>query len=285
MREDMKRPSTYFLIICLLALPFNLIANACHTRDNKIKNDALANVFNITSDISKENLRRTINTLVGFKTRYTWEKQEQVADYLFRSLTSFGIEAHFDTYHFNGKKYRNVVGTLKGKEKPEEAYLLVAHYDSISETPELTAPGADDNASGIAVVLETARILSKCPPGLSVKFIFFSNEEQGLIGSKHYASFASEQQETILGVLNVDVVGFNNPEGPLWNPRGHSSIAGRLKSKIKYLRNIALLKIHSGGLITVAGRSPNRRLVNTVGQHINRYSALYSDRKVSDDCG
>lgn len=110
----------------------------------------------------------------------------------------------------------NVVGTLQGREPGAGTYILCGHYDSIAKlTPGWDwrmdpAPGADDNATGVACVLEAARVLSHLSFPWSITFIAFSGEELGLWGSRAYAEAALERGDRILGVLNMDMVGYNH---------------------------------------------------------------------------
>jgi photosystem II stability/assembly factor-like uncharacterized protein len=108
--------------------------------------------------------------------------------------------------------WANVVATLPGRDRPEEEVLLVGHYDSISDWPhpgEL-APGADDNGSGIAAILESARHLSRARYERTVKLVCFTGEEIGLLGSEAYAARALAQGTPIVGVFNLDSVGWND---------------------------------------------------------------------------
>lgn len=93
--------------------------------------------------------------------------------------------------------------------------VVSAHYDSRTEDindSEGRAPGADDNASGVSVLLEVARILSKLSLEHSISFVFFSGEEQGKWGSKYYADFIDKADIDLDLLINLDMVGFR-PEG------------------------------------------------------------------------
>lgn len=81
----------------------------------------------------------------------------------------------------------NVIATLKGTSQPNNLVIIGGHYDSTSQSPTTAAPGAEDDASGAAAVLEMARVFNSNPPPGTAIFIFFSGEEQGLLGSAAYA--------------------------------------------------------------------------------------------------
>lgn len=108
----------------------------------------------------------------------------------------------------NNYIWRNVAGTKIGITNPEEIYIICGHFDATSENPYLDAPGADDNASGTAAVLEAARVLNPYPFGATIKFIGFSGEEQGLLGSAAYAESAAVHGLDIRGVINLDMIGY-----------------------------------------------------------------------------
>ena len=88
---------------------------------------------------------------------------------------------------------------------------MCGHYDAIlGENVEDTvsrAPGADDNASGVAAILEIARIISKIDLKYDIQFVFFSGEEQGLRGSEHYSQYLKDKQTALDLVINLDMIG------------------------------------------------------------------------------
>lgn len=111
-----------------------------------------------------------------------------------------------------GREVHNVVGSLVGTVRPDEWYIVGGHYDSISESPETAAPGAEDNASGCAGVLEMARIFSANPPDASVLFICYVGEEQGLLGSIDHASdlVSTGDSSKVQAMLNMDMIGYTS---------------------------------------------------------------------------
>jgi len=104
--------------------------------------------------------------------------------------------------------WRNIVATKTGLVNPQRQYILCGHYDSISWMPWEEAPGADDNASGVAAVMEIARILKDYHFRSTIKFICFSAEEVGHLGSRHYAEEALREGDQIAGVLNLDMIAY-----------------------------------------------------------------------------
>jgi photosystem II stability/assembly factor-like uncharacterized protein len=104
--------------------------------------------------------------------------------------------------------WKNVVCDIPGRRKPDEQYLVVAHYDSISDEPERLAPGADDNGSGVVAALAVARALAATNVERTVRVILFAGEEQGRVGSRDYARRAKVRGDDIRAVWNMDMIGY-----------------------------------------------------------------------------
>jgi hypothetical protein len=129
------------------------------------------------------------------------------AQWILEQFESFGLDAEFQYFGANGE---NVIAEKTGLVYPDKIYIICGHYDNMPSGP--VAPGADDNASGTIGVLEAARLLSNIDLDYTVKFIAFDEEEQGLIGSYHYANNASASGEDILGVLNMDMISWDSDD-------------------------------------------------------------------------
>jgi len=103
----------------------------------------------------------------------------------------------------------NVVGTLEGRSRADESVLVMAHYDHIQG-----CPGADDNASGTAGILELARLLSPLQPSRSLVVACVDREESGLVGSRALASRANRERHKIAIAVNFDMIAYGaDPEG------------------------------------------------------------------------
>ncbi|TAJ21530.1 MAG: M28 family peptidase [Planctomycetota bacterium] len=130
--------------------------------------------------------------------------QNQIAGW----LTGFGFAPTLHT--FSASYSKNVVAEIPGSVDPSKVVVLGAHYDSINlGGSALAAPGADDNASGSAALLEVARVLkSGGPYEHTLRFIWFSAEEFGLVGSAAAAALSKSSGEQVLGMLNMDMVAY-----------------------------------------------------------------------------
>jgi len=105
--------------------------------------------------------------------------------------------------------WQNVVGTRQGTISDQQV-VICGHFDCTSGDPNNLAPGADDNASGTAAVLEAARVLGFDFFEKTIKFVCFSGEEQGLYGSGEYATESRLAGDDIVGVINFDMIGYEN---------------------------------------------------------------------------
>lgn len=113
----------------------------------------------------------------------------------------FGLVTRLEPFWYNSGLDHNVVGILPGAIYPSEIYIVGAHYDAIGGSP-----GADDNASGVAGVLEAAHVLSQYAFEATVVFIAFDREEQGKIGSAAYV--ARHAHEDIRSMVNLDCISY-----------------------------------------------------------------------------
>jgi hypothetical protein len=161
----------------------------------------------IVGAVSRENLRAVIKSLQDFVTRRTGTQGCDTAEiYVLNYFLKQGLSAGIQ--QTAGASGQAVVGELKGTNFPDDVVIVCAHLDSTSPEPDILAPGADDDASGTAAVMEAARILARHPTDYTVRFIAFTGEEQGLYGSMGYASGARSAKERILGVVNLDMIAF-----------------------------------------------------------------------------
>jgi len=136
------------------------------------------------------------------------DKAEQWA---YERLVELGYtDVQYDPYTFGTTSARNVVATLPGTETPDQVIVLGAHLDSTSPVSSTLAPGANDNASGVAGLLEIARILRGYSFEKTIRFIAFTGEEQGLYGSQHYASAAAARGDIIDAAVIFDMIGWHN---------------------------------------------------------------------------
>lgn len=125
-------------------------------------------------------------------------------DYLEQKLTSFGLTPQRQSFSATGE---NIYVELPGALYPNQKYVLCAHFDAIPGSG--PAPAADDDGSGTAALIEAARILSQYQFEYTIVIGWWDEEEQGLLGSASYAGFAAANDDTLLGVFNVDAIAWD----------------------------------------------------------------------------
>ena len=128
--------------------------------------------------------------------------------YLHQKYSSFGYTPEYQWFaprNAAGGRTANVVATLRGTVHPDVIYVVSSHYDSVA-----IGPGADDDTSGTAALLETARILAGHPQPATIVFASFTGEEAGLLGSREFVRRTSEAKWNVAGALNNDMIGWAN---------------------------------------------------------------------------
>lgn len=169
-------------------------------------------ILEIVSQVSEDNIRGHIQTLQDYQTRYASTFECELAgDFIYDFFIQQGLTAEFDSFLFESNySSNNIIATLEGKVDSTQIVIICAHYDSFSNLPNTLAPGADDNASGCAAVMEASRILAPYSFDFSVKFICFSAEEWGLYGSRDFAREATQRGEDIIAVINLDMIAYTD---------------------------------------------------------------------------
>lgn len=191
------------------------------------------NIASLINSVSQDEIRKHLTNLVdddevsGFDEAQTrWSRfsgNQAEANYIKSQFEVIGVAVEFQPFSFNYQgltfNTQNIIGKIDGRNS-NQVYLLTAHMDSTAASSGTNdpAPGADDNGSGTAVVMETAAVLKSVSNQLntSLEFILFSGEEQGLWGSYHYVNNLSSQK-TIKGVVNIDMIGNQGPSGDCTN--------------------------------------------------------------------
>ena len=135
-------------------------------------------------------------------------KHTLAADYMASKLTALGYTVTFEAFTQGGNACRNIVATKPGTVTPSEYVVVGGHYDSTSQSTGTSAPGAEDNGSGTALVLELARIAANRSFERSIQFVLFDAEEQGLIGSQRFVNTAVSQGRNIVAAVIHDMVAY-----------------------------------------------------------------------------
>lgn len=149
---------------------------------------------------------------IGERSVYAAENIRKTEQYIKSTYTDLGLPVRVEDYGYNTLTVANICAELSFSKNPSRRYVLGAHYDSVAGTV-----GADDNASGVAVQLETARQLAflrgRRDLDLSVAFVSFALEEPPVYGTRYmgsrvYAKKARDKQEQIDGMICLEMVGY-----------------------------------------------------------------------------
>jgi hypothetical protein len=161
----------------------------------------------VIEQVSITKLYEYEESLFGFDVKALGQPGNKLAgDYIYNTFASFGYKPEYQWFDARGNtRTANILATLPGTENPELVYVLGSHYDSVG-----AGPGADDNETGIAVLLEAARTLAKTPLPATVIFAAFTGEEAGDLGSHEFVRQAKEKKMLVMAALNNDMIGFAN---------------------------------------------------------------------------
>lgn len=177
--------------------------------------DTFPEIFDLMALVDTGEFMPTIRHLENYGTRYCQSPQAvEAQNWIKAKFEEYPqLEVELQDFPYGSGSSDNVIAILPGKTTPNEYVVVGAHYDSFAWGG--SAPGADDNASGTAAVLELARILSPLEFDRSIVFCTFSAEEVGLVGSEYYASHAQTLGMDILGYFNFDMIGYRNANDPI----------------------------------------------------------------------
>ncbi len=137
---------------------------------------------------------------------------QKATQFAYESLQALGLEVRYHNWSRSGYVNRNVIGTQPGTVRSNELVLITAHLDDMPGGAR--APGADDNASGSVAVLTAAEIFAQFRFERTVRFVLFTGEEQGLLGSAQYAAEAAAAGDNIVAVFNMDMLAWDGSGGP-----------------------------------------------------------------------
>ena len=169
-------------------------------------------IADMISSITPSTCEALLLEISGFPTRYSYSAYcRDVEQYAYDHFSALGLNVSYFNFSLGDTAMRNVIGEMVGTTWPDSIIIICAHLDCTSEDPYNNAPGAEDNGSGSVVVMEAARILSQYQTDLTIRFISFTGEEQGLVGSDYYAQHMLDIGENLAAVINLDMVAYTGP--------------------------------------------------------------------------
>jgi Zn-dependent M28 family amino/carboxypeptidase len=182
---------SYFILFLLLAFSFHIVYADMGPKEDDLKNHV-----------------RYLSDEIGERHMGAYENLQAAAQYIKERYTSYGYQPGIHSYTIQGKRCENVAAVKKGTETPDEIIVIGAHYDAV-----WGSPGADDNASAVASLLELARLFSTVTTKRTVRFVAFPNEEPpffltGDMGSRRYAKEVREKGENIIAMVCLESLGY-----------------------------------------------------------------------------
>jgi hypothetical protein len=183
-----------FAALCCLILLFSV----CSVQ-------AAPSVSDVVSAVNQTTYRNYLDNMLYTHTgdnRGSGPAHDLARDNIYSEFNSFGLTASYCPFLYSGVSGTNVIGIHQGKVRPQDIFIIGSHYDSVNN------PGADDNGSGTAGVLEAARVLSAYDFEATLVFVAFDREENGLFGSKVYAQ--QHATDNIMGMVSLDMIAYNN---------------------------------------------------------------------------
>lgn len=149
---------------------------------------------------------------IGERNLWKYDNLLLAADYIESEFLSIGLNVRSIYYEASGKTSRNIEAEIGGGGETQEIIVIGAHYDSLVGTV-----GANDNASGVAALLELARLCSKSRPRKTIRFVAFVNEEPPYfksphMGSRVYAQKAQQRGDRIVGMISLETIGYYTDE-------------------------------------------------------------------------
>ena len=218
------------------------------------------------SQVDPKRIEAIITKLVSFGTRHTLSSQTDpvrgigaARDWIAAQMQSFAAASNgamtVDVPSYvqqpssripNATVISNIVATLTGTTEPNRVYVVSGHYDS-RVTNVLNgvddAPGADDDASGVAVSMELARIMATHRPAATIMFAVVAGEEQGLFGSNFMATILKQQGVDVQGMLDNDIVGASKGDDGTSDPFDIRMFVSGIPSSNTAAQNNALASI------------------------------------------
>ncbi len=198
---------TFVLVLFLLISNFTVSVSSYKISNNNFFENETLNKIDLTTLFPKVNqsvLKNYVENIENFGPHPTGSTElNELKSYLYTVFEKTNLDVDLLPWKNKGLSGENIEATLEGRNNNSGVFVICAHYDSVD-----ISPGADDDGSGVSIVLMLADILSDYVFNSTIKFVLFSGEEQGLFGSQSYVEKISEENINITGVLNLDGVGY-----------------------------------------------------------------------------
>lgn len=165
-------------------------------------------IAEMLSQVDQSELQNTLSEVIGERHYLSSsEHLNEVRELMSSSFSNAGLQTEEHNFSFSGNPMQNIIARKSGAKQEDITFVIDGHFDCVPGSP-----GADDNGSAVAGVLEACRILSNYTFEHSIRFIGFDAEELGLVGSQRYVQNGIKPFEDIQGVLNFEMIGYYSDE-------------------------------------------------------------------------
>ena len=162
----------------------------------------------LTARVEQERLRAHVDAIDEPRNAFDQpEALQRTVDYVAGELEAYGYPVRLEPVTFSDATFPNIIAVQEGASCAERVFIIGAHYDSVADTP-----GADDDASGVAAMLEIARVLADTRLPATVWYTGFTMEENGLVGSFNMAQDAAEAGLEVVGMYSLEMIGYTTEE-------------------------------------------------------------------------
>jgi Zn-dependent M28 family amino/carboxypeptidase len=196
-----------------------------------------------------------LSVKIGSRSVFEYDKLNAAKEYILSSLREMGYQPTLQDYSYQERTFSNIIVSRPGNARPEEVAVIGAHYDTVVGTP-----GADDNASAVAVLLEMCRLLKDYSPERTLRLVFFTLEEPPVFRSESMGSFINAREsknrgERISAMISLEMLGYYSDQ------EGGQSFPVPL---------MGLMFPSTPNFIAVVGNLSSRGLVNQVSDSLRK---------------
>ncbi len=202
----MKKPSLLLFVLLTMQISFAQSSPVIQEILNSVNQDSVVYFVKELSGNVSTVINGSPYTIAS--RHYAQPGNNMAIAYIKQKLDSYGLTTTIQPFTSTGNNGNNVYGVKTGTLYPNKKYIICAHMDDMPSGT--LAPGADDNASGTAAVIETARLLKNYESPYTLVFALWDEEERGLYGSAYYATQAFNAGDSILGVINLDMIAYDS---------------------------------------------------------------------------
>lgn len=217
----------FIILISLIFIPISFSQVVYNPKIDSIKNViSFSNIRKFNRELSGDTMTNVNGIPVLIYSRYYSSPSNIIAsNYIFEKFQSFGLQTR---YQVHDTANINVIARKTGSRYPNQKVIISAHYDNTlawGPYPYDTVHGSDDNASGVGVILEAARLIANFDCLYTVEFIAFDQEEVGLLGSQAYSDSCYFNGDSIFAVINLDMIGYDdNNDGKVYIVTNNKSV-------------------------------------------------------------